>query len=124
MFQFEGYGLQREGYGVQPVHKSSKMNRGFIGCGKTQFRLPKVSGHDFSRAANATKSPRALAPEGGFFQTDPLSSHLPSGFFLSARVYFAQFDENRLNLTMEMPAVICSILARFIGRNWAEFHSF
>jgi hypothetical protein len=31
-----------------------------------------VSGHDFSRAVNAAKSMRALAPEGKLIQTDPL----------------------------------------------------
>jgi hypothetical protein len=27
--QYEGYGLQLEGYGLQPVHKTNKTNAGF-----------------------------------------------------------------------------------------------
>jgi hypothetical protein len=41
----------------------------FTGCGKTDFERQEASGHDFSRAVNATKERWALAPEGHFFQT-------------------------------------------------------
>jgi len=35
-----------------------------------------VKGHDFSRATNATKEEGALAPEGGFPASDPITVHL------------------------------------------------
>jgi hypothetical protein len=55
---------QFEGYGLQPVHQSSKMDAGFspglngtafTGYGKTRWWKSFVTGHDFSRAVNAAK---------------------------------------------------------------------
>jgi hypothetical protein len=39
---------------------------GFAGCGKTRSELLEASGHDFSRAANATKQRLGFSPCGMF----------------------------------------------------------
>src|ERR1035438_2134518 len=61
--------------GLQSRYEAGKINGGFTGCGKTRIRKRLVSGHDFSRAVNAAKSTRALAPEGCF---PPISPQIPS----------------------------------------------
>ncbi len=53
---FEGVPL------LQPCRNRSRLRVGFTGCGKTHSVSRFVTGHDFSRAANAAKSMRALAP--------------------------------------------------------------
>jgi hypothetical protein len=54
--------LRHENHG--PSALSFNGAGGFRGCGKTLFRKRFVSGHDFSRVANAAKRMWALAPEG------------------------------------------------------------
>jgi hypothetical protein len=49
---------------TKTIHKPVLKGHGFTSCGKTHSVSQEASGHDFSRAAKAAKSTRALAHEG------------------------------------------------------------
>jgi hypothetical protein len=49
-----------------PKRQREVSGHNFTACGKIHLELREASGHDFSRAVNALKISRALAPEGSF----------------------------------------------------------
>jgi hypothetical protein len=75
----------------------NKKGADFTGCGRDRSESVEASGHDFSRAASAAESTRALAPEGRVLWI--LSRIMPLSVAREAR---SSINQNELALWLQL----------------------